>query len=314
MFCEECGKQIPDNSKFCDGCGAPVKSVETAEAPVEQSSYQAEAFYGEPQTSGLDAGRTGMVQEPRRGQNHGQSYGNTGYGQPYGGDVGYGRPHGGRGHGQPYGGDADYGQSYGGDTGYGRFYEGRPESEDKKKGSLQTVLIVVLGVVAVALIGVLIFLGIRTFGGKKDGGGESPAVVSEREETQEETSAEAEEMTEEAVTETTEAAPTAPTVPETTVPPTTEAVSEYILPTSNSAYLTEMDLIPLTKEQLRLARNEIYARHGRKFKDASLNEYFLSKSWYVPLIEPDHFNENVFNDYETANRKLIADYEKKMGY
>ena len=70
----------------------------------------------------------------------------------------------------------------------------------------------------------------------------------------------------------------------------------------------------LTREQLRLARNEIYARHGRKFKDAALDEYFRSKSWYMPTIEPDNFNENVFNDYEIANRKLIADYEKKMGY
>ena len=40
MFCENCGKQIPDGSAFCDGCGAkltqeaaPVASAQT-EAPV----------------------------------------------------------------------------------------------------------------------------------------------------------------------------------------------------------------------------------------------------------------------------------------
>lgn len=110
-------------------------------------------------------------------------------------------------------------------------------------------------------------------------------------------------------------APTQPTVDASSSEmPSSEAAAEYILPTSNSVYLTEADLAGLSKEELRLARNEIYARHGRKFKDAALNEYFMSKSWYVPLIDPGHFNENVFNDYETANRKLIADYEKKMGY
>lgn len=31
MFCQKCGKQIPDNSKFCNGCGAQVASVTSAQ-------------------------------------------------------------------------------------------------------------------------------------------------------------------------------------------------------------------------------------------------------------------------------------------
>jgi len=50
MFCEKCGKQIPDNSAFCDGCGAPVAPVETQqtqepvqeEVPVTANQPQAE--------------------------------------------------------------------------------------------------------------------------------------------------------------------------------------------------------------------------------------------------------------------------------
>ncbi len=33
MFCEKCGKQIPDNSAFCDGCGSPI-AAPAAEEPA----------------------------------------------------------------------------------------------------------------------------------------------------------------------------------------------------------------------------------------------------------------------------------------
>lgn len=39
--------------------------------------------------------------------------------------------------------------------------------------------------------------------------------------------------------------------------------------------------------------------------------YFNSKSWYVPSIEPTAFNdENMLNEVERYNTKLISKYEK----
>lgn len=93
-----------------------------------------------------------------------------------------------------------------------------------------------------------------------------------------------------------------------------ESDSEYLLPDSDSRYLTEDDLAGFTAEQCRLARNEIYARHGRRFKDPVLQRYFDSLSWYDGTIEPDAFNDNVFNSYERANCSLIIDYEREHGY
>ena len=90
--------------------------------------------------------------------------------------------------------------------------------------------------------------------------------------------------------------------------------SEYLLPDSDSRYLTEDDLAGFTAEQCRLARNEIYARHGRRFKDPALQRYFDSLSWYNGTIEPSDFNDNVFNSYERANCSLIIDYEREHGY
>ena len=39
--------------------------------------------------------------------------------------------------------------------------------------------------------------------------------------------------------------------------------------------------------------NEIYAKHGRKFKTDSIQKYFDSKSWYQPKVEPDDFDSRV---------------------
>jgi len=93
-----------------------------------------------------------------------------------------------------------------------------------------------------------------------------------------------------------------------------EAASEYILPQSNVRYLTMEDLEGLTMEECKLARNELYARHGRRFLDVKLQEYFDNCSWYYGTIEPDQFDESVFNEYEFANRDLIVQYEQEQGY
>lgn len=89
---------------------------------------------------------------------------------------------------------------------------------------------------------------------------------------------------------------------------------DYILPESNSRFYVENEISVLSKEQLRLARNEIYARHGRKFEATDLQQYFNEKSWYSPLHGADYFDakENeIFNKYELANRDLIVGLEAK---
>lgn len=88
----------------------------------------------------------------------------------------------------------------------------------------------------------------------------------------------------------------------------------YVLPYVDSRYLTEEDVLYWSEEQLRFARNEIYARHGRRFDDAALQEYFDSRSWYVGTIAPNDFNDSVLNEYEVANRDFLLNYETKMGY
>lgn len=96
--------------------------------------------------------------------------------------------------------------------------------------------------------------------------------------------------------------------------PEEEEVSQYFLPTSSSEYLTMSDLEGFSQDDCRMARNELYARHGRRFDDPNLQAYFDALDWYEGTIEPTDFDESVMNDYEIANRDLIVQYEKDMGY
>lgn len=90
---------------------------------------------------------------------------------------------------------------------------------------------------------------------------------------------------------------------------------DYIIPDSDSRYITEEDLADLSDYEILLARNEIYARHGRIFVNEDLNTYFRSKSWYQPSVSGDQFTEeyaaSVFNDYEARNIDTIVTYEKE---
>ena len=95
-----------------------------------------------------------------------------------------------------------------------------------------------------------------------------------------------------------------------------KAVSEedYILAGSDSRYLDKDELSGLNADECRLARNEIYARHGRLFDDEFLSTYFEQKDWYTGSVSSTEFNEDMLNEFEIYNRDLIVAYEKEMGY
>lgn len=71
--------------------------------------------------------------------------------------------------------------------------------------------------------------------------------------------------------------------------------------------LTKEQLERKTATELRLLRNEIFARKGYVFKDAILNDYFLKKNWY----KPNKQKEIILTDIEKQNIELIKKVEKK---
>lgn len=89
----------------------------------------------------------------------------------------------------------------------------------------------------------------------------------------------------------------------------TQEVSEFILPESNLRYMTYNDLKGIDATNLRIAKNEIYARHGRMFQSEDLSQYFNSKSWYSGTVSPDSFSDRVFNDFESGNISMIQYFQ-----
>lgn len=85
--------------------------------------------------------------------------------------------------------------------------------------------------------------------------------------------------------------------------------SEYVLPDSAKRKLKKSDLKGLSKEELRIARNEIYARHGRMFDDKKLQKYFDSQSWYDGTVPASEFSEDVLSSVEKKNVAFIRQFE-----
>ncbi|MCR4690425.1 MAG: YARHG domain-containing protein [Lachnospiraceae bacterium] len=87
--------------------------------------------------------------------------------------------------------------------------------------------------------------------------------------------------------------------------------SSFVLPASSREKLSESDIENLSADQLRMARNEIYARHGRKFKDKDLQAYFEKQSWYIGIIDPEDFSDDMLSDLERENANLLKKAEER---
>jgi hypothetical protein len=74
-------------------------------------------------------------------------------------------------------------------------------------------------------------------------------------------------------------------------------------------FIPKSILEKLSMSQLRFLRNEFYARHGKKFINKELNEYFNSFNWYISI---DDFKENDLNLIEKKNIQIILSYEKEL--
>lgn len=86
------------------------------------------------------------------------------------------------------------------------------------------------------------------------------------------------------------------------------------MPDSNSRYYSSSELEPMTDMELYLARNKIFARYGREFKDQDLRDYFGSMSWYVPKYSGGEFDAmDLLNDYEKKNADTMLSTEQKRG-
>lgn len=80
--------------------------------------------------------------------------------------------------------------------------------------------------------------------------------------------------------------------------------------------LKESDVENLPPDELRIMRNEIYARHGYNFKNKDMRSYFDNQAWYMPwntdvrglLTAVEKKNESLLKRYEKYNADYYDDF------
>jgi hypothetical protein len=73
--------------------------------------------------------------------------------------------------------------------------------------------------------------------------------------------------------------------------------------------ITEQMLQGLSLHELRLLRNEVYARHGRMFRAEWLQQYFYAQPWYTPNEE---FKDESLSGNNKLNVETIVKFENRI--
>jgi hypothetical protein len=92
-----------------------------------------------------------------------------------------------------------------------------------------------------------------------------------------------------------------------TDPGPTRSIERTIFADAHQRRLSPQELTPLSKSDLRLARNEIWARGGRFFENEDLRKHFEGFAWYKPYSW-----RPVLNPIARANVELIARVEAQQ--
>ncbi|MFH1749524.1 MAG: YARHG domain-containing protein [bacterium] len=85
--------------------------------------------------------------------------------------------------------------------------------------------------------------------------------------------------------------------------------NDYVISDSDTRIISKSELSNLTPWQLKVARNEIYARHGRAFVHKDLQCYLATQSWYQVNSS---YSSSSLTLTENKNIATILNYEKEI--
>lgn len=177
----------------------------------------------------------------------------------------------------------------------------QPPAQQNNAGNntLVIVLSVIIGVLLVGVLAIFIMFQAGVLGGNKDDANQSDDAYSVN-----------------YVTEKPGSSTDTYYVPDSSMayaPNFSAGSGDYVYP-SDTQYITEAQLNRLSRDEVRLILNEIYARHGYAFQTDVYRNYFMSKTWYYPRYSENSQVEVYFNAIEKANTETIVEYEKRNGW
>lgn len=86
--------------------------------------------------------------------------------------------------------------------------------------------------------------------------------------------------------------------------------TDYMFSKSSIELIDETKLKNLSKFELEIAKNEIFARYGYDFSSETLRDYFMKKDWYK-VVSGKKVDVSELNEVEQKNVSLIDNYLKK---
>lgn len=323
MFCTRCGATLPEGSRFCTSCGQPVvtpvprQEADPSQTVVAPANAQPTLVSAQP-TTHLDQGLTTpvspepiteplfpecgaeepaqMTSQPTVAYPHftqggtQQTYG-AGTQQTYQAPAQqtYQAPA------QPVYQSVPQQPAYD----YGQNSVGQTPQKGMSRGTLAAIIAAIVLVAAAAAV----FIVLDPLG-----------VVAPKHETPATNVAAESQPAETKPAETTPATQPAATDAATTQS-AAPASSDYILPDVQTRVYSTAELEQLSTDELWYARNEIFARHGRGFRNPELQSYFNSKPWYTRSpIDPDTFDSTVtLSATEQQNADAIKAIEQARG-
>lgn len=320
MFCTHCGATLPEGSRFCTSCGQPVvtpaprQEADPSQTVVAPAGAQPAPMSAQP-TSYLDQGLTTPVSpepitEPLFPECSAEEpaqvapqptvaypyFNQGGAQQTYGAGVQqtYQAPA------QPAYQSVPQQPAYD----YGQNSVSQTPQKGMSRGTLAAIITAIVLVAAAAAVFVIL---------------DPLGVIAPKHEAPA-TGVAAESQPAQSQPAKTKPAQTIPaTQPATTDAATTQSVtpanSDYILPDVQTRVYSTAELEQLSTDELWYARNEIYARHGRGFRNPELQSYFNSKPWYTRNpIDPDTFDSTVtLSATEQQNADAIKAIEQARG-
>lgn len=323
MFCTHCGTTLPEGSRFCTSCGQPVvtpvprQEADPSQTVVAPASAQPAPMSAQP-TTYLDQGLTTPVSPepiteplfPERGaEEPAQVASQPTVAYPYFNQDGTQQAYG-AGTQQTY--QAPAQQTYQAPAqpvyqsvpqqpayDYGQSSTSQTSQNGMSRGTLAAVIAAIVLVAAAAAV----FIVLDPLG-----------VIAPKHEAPA-TSAVAESQPAESKPVETAPATQPATTDPATAQPATPASGDYILPDVQTRVYSTAELEQLSTDELWYARNEIFARHGRGFRNPELQSYFNSKPWYTRNpIDPDTFDSTVtLSATEQQNADAIKAIEQARG-
>ena len=315
MFCTHCGATLPEGSRFCTSCGQPVvapvprQEAGPSQTVVAPANTQPTPMSAQP-TTYLDQGLTtpvspGPITEPlfpeRSAEEPAQMTSQPTVAYPHFNQGGTRQAY-----------DAGVQQTYQAPAqlayqsvpqqpayDYGQSSVGQTPQKGMSRGTLAAIIAAIVLVAAAAVVFIVLDpLGV--IAPKHEAPATSVAAESQPAQSQ-------------------PAKTTPATQPAATDAATTQSVTpasgDYILPDVQTRVYSTAELEQLSTDELWYARNEIFARHARGFRNPELQSYFNSKSWYTRNpIDSDTFDSTVaLSATEQQNADAIKAIEQARG-